>query len=146
MIIDLGAEVLRIRGVVDRVDRNSSGQLRVIDYKSGSMHLTANDLKDGHRLQLPIYALAVRDARKLGIPVEGIYWKILGAEAGSLKLSKFKTDTNQGVDAAIEVMMAHLVRIVNGIRSAEFPSKTPHVGCPSYCPGAQWCWRFEPEY
>lgn len=146
LIIDLGSEVLRIRGVVDRVDRNSSGQLRVIDYKSGSTHLTANDLKDGHRLQLPIYALAVRDARKLGIPVEGIYWKILGAEAGSLKLSKFKTDTNQGVDAAIEVMMAHLVRIVNGIRSAEFPSKTPRVGCPSYCPGAQWCWRFEPEY
>lgn len=144
--IDLGSETLFIRGIVDRVDRNSSGQLRVVDYKSGSSHLTGNDLKEGHRLQLPIYALAVRDARKLGVPIEGIYWKILGAEAGSLKLSKFKSDNSQGIDAAIEVVIAHLVRIVNGIRSAEFPSKTPRGGCPPYCPTAQWCWRFESEW
>jgi ATP-dependent helicase/DNAse subunit B len=145
LTIDLGGEILSIRGVVDRVDRNSAGQLRVVDYKSGGSHLTPTDLKDGHRLQLPIYALAARAARKLGTPVEGIYWKVLAGEAGTLRLSKFKTDTNQGVDAAIDVVISHLIRIVKGIRSAEFPPKTPRGGCPSYCPTAQWCWRYEPE-
>jgi ATP-dependent helicase/nuclease subunit B len=144
--INLGDETLRIRGVIDRVDRDTNGQLRVVDYKTGSSHLASSDLKDGHRLQLPIYALAVRDALNLGTPVDGIYWKILGAEAGSLKLAKFKTDTAQGVDAAVEVVCEHLLRIVKGIRSAEFPPHSPRGGCPSYCPTAQWCWRFEPEW
>jgi len=144
--IDLGDEALLIRGVIDRVDRNTSGQLRVIDYKTGSSHLTANDLMDGRRLQLPIYALAVRDALKLGTPVDGMYWKILGAEAGSLKLAKFKTDTGQGVNTAIEVVCGHLLRIIKGIRAAEFPPLPPQGGCPTYCPAVQWCWRFEPGW
>lgn len=144
--IDLGDETLRIRGVIDRVDRDANGQLRVVDYKTGSSHLASSDLKDGHRLQLPIYALAVRDALNLGTPVDGIYWKILGAEAGSLKLAKFKTDSAQGVGAAVEVVCEHLHRIVKGIHSAEFPPHPPRAGCPSYCPTSQWCWRFEPEW
>ena len=117
-----------------------------MDYKTGSSHLASSDLKDGHRLQLPIYALAVRDALNLGTPVDGIYWKILGAEAGSLKLAKFKTDSAQGVGAAVEVVCEHLYRIVKGIHSAEFPPHPPRAGCPSYCPTSQWCWRFEPEW
>jgi ATP-dependent helicase/DNAse subunit B len=144
--INLGDETIRIRGVIDRVDQNSSGQLRVVDYKTGSSHLADRDLKEGRRLQLPIYALAVRDLLKCGTPLDGFYWKILSAEAGSLKLAKFKTDTAQGVDAAVEVLCEHLVRIVKGVRSAEFPPDPARAGCPFYCPAAQWCWHFELEW
>lgn len=144
--VDLGEETIRIRGVIDRVDRDPNGHLRVVDYKTGSSHLTSGDLKNGYRLQLPIYALAVRDALNLGTPVDGVYWKILGAEAGSLKLAKFKTDSAQGLDAASGVVRENLLRIVKGVHSAEFPPHPPRAGCPSYCPTSQWCWRFDPEW
>ncbi|MCD4672555.1 MAG: exodeoxyribonuclease V subunit gamma [Anaerolineaceae bacterium] len=144
--INLGGENLKIRGVIDRVDRNGKGQLRVIDYKTGGSHLAASDLKNGYRLQLPIYAMAARDALGLGIPVDGMYWKILAAEAGSLKLARFSTESTNGVEAAIEVVQEHLLRIITGIHSAEFPPQSPEGGCPSYCPAAKWCWRYESSW
>lgn len=144
--INLATDVLRVRGVIDRVDRNAVGELRVIDYKSGSTHLSAKDLQNGYSLQLPLYALAARDALGLGEPVEGMYWKILAAEAGSLKLGKFKSDIGEGVEAAVGVLREHLTRIMKGIRSANFPPQKPEDGCPSYCPAVQWCWRYEPKF
>jgi hypothetical protein len=144
--IKLDDEVLRVGGVIDRVDRNAAGELRVIDYKSGSSHLAASDLENGYSLQLPLYALAARDALGLGEPVDGLYWKILAAEAGTLKLRKFKTETAEGVQAAIDVLREHLSRIVKGIRSANFPPHRPEGDCPSYCPAAQWCWRYEARF
>lgn len=139
--IPVGQEQLLVRGVIDRVDRNTAGELRVVDYKTGSSHLAQDDLKNGRRLQLPLYALAARDALQLGDPVDGMYWKILAAEAGSLKLAKFKTASNTGVEAAFEVLLDHLLHILTGIRSGEFPPIPPKGGCPEYCPAAQWCWR-----
>ena len=144
LLIDLNDEIVRIHGVIDRVDQNSSGQLRVIDYKTGSMHQSQNDLTDGYRLQLPIYALAARDALDLGEPVDGFYWQVLNAQASSLKLAKVSTETLKGVEAAVEVVYGHLIRILQGIRSAEFPPRPPRGGCLSYCPAASWCWRYEP--
>jgi ATP-dependent helicase/nuclease subunit B len=144
--IKLESGVVRIRGVIDRVDRNADGELRVVDYKSGSSHLTRRDLERGYSLQLPLYALAARDALGLGEPIEGIYWKILAAEPGSLKLGKFSTDIGKGVDAAVGVLREQLTRIMMGIREAKFPPDKPEDGCPSYCPAAQWCWRYEPGF
>jgi RecB family exonuclease len=141
-----GDEKIVIRGLIDRVDKNSSGQLRVLDYKTGGSHLGSGDLKDGYRLQLPIYAMAARDALHLGTPVDGIYWKILAAEPGSLKLASFNTNGLVGIDAAIQVVCEHLLRIISGIRAAEFPPQPPKGGCPSYCPAVQWCWRYEPGW
>jgi ATP-dependent helicase/DNAse subunit B len=145
--VELGSgETLRLHGVIDRIDRNARGELRVVDYKTGSSHLAQGDLKDGRRLQLPLYALAARDALGLGDVADGIYWKILAAEAGSLKLAKFRTDEAQGVDGAVQVAREHLLRIVIGIRAGDFPPVPPKGGCPSYCPAAQWCWRYEPGW
>ena len=144
--IDIGEETLLLHGIIDRLDRNAQGDIRVVDYKTGSSHLAQGDLKDGRRLQLPLYALAARDALGLGEPVDGFYWKILAAEAGSLKLAKFKTEDTQGVKAAIQVAREHLLRIITGIRAADFPPVPPKGGCPSYCPAAQWCWRYEPSW
>ena len=144
--IKLESGVVRIRGVIDRVDRNADGELRVVDYKSGSSHLTGKDLERGYSLQLPLYALAARDALGLGEPVEGMYWKILAAEAGSLKLGKFKTDIGEGMEAAFAVLRQQLSRIMTGIRTAKFQPGKPEDGCPSYCPAAQWCWRYEPGF
>jgi ATP-dependent helicase/DNAse subunit B len=68
--LEIDGEPVLIRGVIDRVDVNPDGQLRVLDYKTGSSHLAPQDLIEGRRLQLPLYAMAARDA--LGCPVP--YW------------------------------------------------------------------------
>lgn len=143
LVIKIGDEKMRVRGVIDRLDKNVDGEIRVVDYKTGSGHLALADLKDGRRLQLPIYALAVRDALKIGNPVDGMYWAINAAKAGPLKLGSFENENGAGTAAAIETVKEHLLRIVTGIRSGEFPPVPPKGGCPKYCPAAQWCWRYQ---
>ena len=147
--LEIDGEPVLLRGVIDRVDVNSSGELRVMDYKTGASHLGSQDLIDGRRLQLPLYALAASDALGLGKPMEGLYWAILAAEAGALKLSRFKHETEDrtlsGPDGAAQVALAHVRRIVNGVRGGAFPPQPPHGGCPSYCPAAVWCWRYAPS-
>jgi ATP-dependent helicase/nuclease subunit B len=144
--LDTGQELVLVRGLIDRVDRNADGELRVLDYKTGGSHLAKNDLIAGYRLQLPLYALGARQALGLGEPVEGLYWNISAGKAGSLKLSKFEQDERRGVEAAIQVVRDHVARIISGVRAAHFPPLPPKGGCPSYCPAAAWCWRYEAGY
>jgi len=147
--LEIEGEPVLLRGVIDRVDVNSSGELRVMDYKTGASHLGSQDLIDGRRLQLPLYALAACDALGLGKAAEGLYWAILAAEAGPLKLSRFVHETEEvtlrGPDGAAQVALAHVHRILTGVRGGAFPPQPPRGGCPSYCPAAVWCWRYAPS-
>ena len=61
-----GENLIHLHGVIDRVDKKSSGEIRVIDYKTGNSHLTKKDLMNGVRLQLPIYGLAAQHALQRG--------------------------------------------------------------------------------
>jgi len=130
---------IRLHGYIDRLDAAPDGTLRVIDYKSGSAAITANHLKEGRRLQLPIYALAARDALGLGDVSSGFYWHIQKGEASSLKLEKF----DGGVNGAFETVVAHVTKHVANIRAGHFEPKPPEDGCPSYCPATNFCWRYK---
>ena len=142
--IELEGESVLARGIIDRVDRNKDGELRIIDYKTGSSHLGRDDLIRGRRLQLAIYALGARDALELGEPVEGFYWMIRAARAGSLKLSTFKhNDTYLGPEGAMQVARMHIQEVVQRIRAGQFMPVSPDGGCPSYCPAVEWCWRYQ---
>jgi hypothetical protein len=110
-----------------------------MDYKSGSAPISANHLKEGRRLQLPIYALAARDALGLGNVSSGFYWHIQKAEASSLKLEKFEG----GVNAAFETVIKHVTNHVKGIRAGHFEPKPPDEGCPSYCRATNFCWKYK---
>ncbi len=143
--IEIGSEVVQLHGLIDRVDRNDGSELRVIDYKTGGM-MSLSDLSSGKRLQLPIYALAAQDALGLGRVVEGYYWLIYRAASSSLKLSKVKTNELEGPEAAYQVVKAHLLKFIAGIRGGEFPPHPPSGGCPDYCPAVQWCWRYQPGF
>ena len=145
LVISLESGEVRLHGVVDRVDVNADGQVRVIDYKSGGSHLATQDLLDGRRLQLPLYALAASRVLKLGLPVEGFYWKLFQAEASPLKLSRFVCEAGSGPLAAITVAEAAVEKIVGGIRAGSFEPRPPQGGCPSYCPAVDWCWHYQPE-
>ncbi|MBN1451543.1 MAG: exodeoxyribonuclease V subunit gamma [Anaerolineales bacterium] len=139
LVLRTEAGEVRLHGYIDRLDAAPDGSLRVIDYKSGGAAISAAHLKEGRRLQLPIYALAARDALGLGEVSGGFYWHIQSAKASSLKLEKYEG----GVDAAFATAVAHVGRNVNGIRSGHFEPKPPAEGCPSYCPAVGFCWRYK---
>jgi ATP-dependent helicase/DNAse subunit B len=136
---------VHVRGFIDRLDCNDRGQYRVIDYKTGSSHLSKNDLIDGTRLQLPLYALAAEEALRVGEVVDGLYWSIKAAKP-SLELRKFTFEDSQGIFAAVQLVLQHVDRAIRGIRQGAFPPAPPKSGCPGYCPAAAWCWRFTPGF
>jgi ATP-dependent helicase/DNAse subunit B len=144
LIITHNTEKIIIRGLIDRIDKDTRGQIRIIDYKTGASNQAKKDLIEGRRLQLPLYALASRDALKMGNPIEGFYWQIFQAKRGSLSLSTFSSDQYSGPEGAITIAKGHAIRIVRAVRQALFPPVTPEGGCPNYCPAIDWCWHYKP--
>jgi hypothetical protein len=140
-MVQKDGDEFRVRGFIDRVDRDSAGRLRIIDYKSGSTPISARDLAEGRRLQIALYALAARDALALGEITDGFYWHIGSARASSLKLEKFEG----GVEGALRTAVAYAFNHVAGVRSGRFPPIPPPAGCPGHCPGATFCWRYKPK-
>jgi ATP-dependent helicase/DNAse subunit B len=130
---------IRLHGYIDRVDADEDGRLRVIDYKSSGAAISAQHLAEGRRLQLPLYALAARDALGLGDIAGGFYWHIQKAEASSLKLE----DYDGGIQAACETAVGHVTRHVANIRAGKFQPQPPSDGCPGYCPAVSFCWRYK---
>ena len=143
--LDIANEHIRLRGIIDRVDQNATGQLRVLDYKTGSSHMTPRDLIEGRRLQLPLYAMAACDALGLGEPIEGYYWAILASKPSSLKLSSFQYENYSGFKGTVDLVRKHIGHSLAGIYQGVFPPQPPGSGCPSYCAAATWCWRYTPE-
>jgi ATP-dependent helicase/DNAse subunit B len=139
LVLQTEAGEVRLHGYIDRIDAAEDGTLRVMDYKSGGATISAAHLREGRRLQLPVYALAAQKALGLGQVTSGFYWHIQKAEASSLKLEKFE----DGVNSAFTLAIAHVGRHVAGIRAGRFGPKPPAEGCPGYCPAANFCWRFK---
>jgi RecB family exonuclease len=132
---------LRLRGFVDRLDRDAEGRLQVIDYKAGSTPISARDLESGKRVQLPLYALAVRDALGLGEVGGGFYWHVNSAKASSLRLESYLG----GPELAMQTALEHALDTVDAVRAGQFPPKPPSGGCPNNCPAAAFCWRYTPR-
>lgn len=130
---------IRLHGYIDRLDVDSDGRLRVIDYKSSGAAISAKHLAEGQRLQLPLYALAAREALGLGDIASGFYWHIQKAEASNLKLENY----DGGVDAACRTAIGHVTRYLAKIRNGQFQPRPPSDGCPSYCPAVSFCWWYK---
>jgi hypothetical protein len=131
---------LHLRGYIDRVDRRPDGKLRIIDYKAGSTPISVRELTNGHRLQLPLYALAAQEA--LGAPVaSGFYWHIASAKPSSLRLEKYAG----GVTGAIDTAVGYALEIAAAVRAGQFAPAPPDEGCPRFCPAAAFCERYKPK-
>ena len=79
--VDLGGKKLKIRGVIDRVDRCGDDVI-VLDYKSaGSVDFSLPQVYFGERIQLPIYIRAIAGAERLSpvgmfyLPMKNVYVK-----------------------------------------------------------------------
>ncbi|MCR4405307.1 MAG: PD-(D/E)XK nuclease family protein [Anaerolineae bacterium] len=129
---------IRLHGFIDRIDVDTAGNLRVVDYKISGTSIAARDLIAGRRLQLAIYALAARDALNLGPVSSGFYWHIGKAAPSSLKLEKFEG----GLGMALETAIAYVREYVAAIRAGEFTPRPPEGGCPAYCPAMAFCWHY----
>ena len=143
LVIGQGQASFRLRGFIDRVDRAPTGQVRVIDYKTPApWAYTQKAVAEGKKLQLPLYALAARDALRLGDPVEGFYWHVQHAQSSSFQMSKFEG----GAQGAMEVAVDRAWEAVCGARDGHFVPQPPDGGCPGYCPAAAFCWRYRAGY
>ena len=140
-LADDQGRTLRLRGYIDRVDVAENGCLRIIDYKSSHTPIAAGALAEGKRIQLALYALAARDALDLGEPVAGMYWHIGSAKPSSLRLEK----QDGGIEVALGTAKNYALSYATAIRQGHFVPKPPDSGCPTWCPAADFCWRYTPR-
>jgi RecB family exonuclease/superfamily I DNA/RNA helicase len=137
LVVHDGEESFRLHGIIDRVDRDPAGRLRVIDYKTaGPYSYGKRALEQGEKIQLPLYALAARDALALGEPVDGFYWHIRQAEPSDLRLADY------GPAEAIDMALSYAWEAVHGARQGRFGPTPPSGGCPAYCPAVDFCWQY----
>lgn len=141
--VDPDADRLRLQGLIDRIDIDGRKNLRIIDFKSGSVgSYTAKSVQEGKTLQLPLYALGARDALGAGQPVEGFYWSVEKHEPSKFTLASYKG----GPEAAIRDALRAAGEVARGVRAGQFAPQVPERGCPSWCPAASFCWHYSPRF
>ena len=135
--------VYHLRGLIDRVDINDQGNLRIIDYKTSSPFGFDNaSVREGMKLQLPLYALAAQEGLQLGNVQEGFYFHVRSAQASSFKMSAFWNDGERGSRAAMKNAILKGWEAVSSIRNGKFSPRSPKNGCPEYCPAVDFCWSY----
>ncbi len=126
-----GGEI-RFRGYIDRVDVSQDGCRGVVmDYKTGS-HRPYEKMEDdplmaGKRLQLPVYALAVRETLLPDAALRSEYW-FISASGGYIRVPVTLD--------AIEAQFRDTVQtIAKGVRGGIFPANpgSPGFGGPENC-------------
>jgi ATP-dependent helicase/DNAse subunit B len=141
-----GGGFFLLRGFIDRVDKSERGTIRIIDYKtSASYGFTNKAVREGKKLQLPLYALAAQGALNLGRIQEGFYFHVRTAEPSGFKLSSFRINGKRGPSAAIENAVEISWKAIQAVRGGNFEPKAPDNGCPDYCPAMDYCWHYRPK-
>ncbi len=84
-----GLKKISFKGVIDRIDAGTD-MVMVIDYKTGYSRsysgIERDPLKNGTRLQLPVYAMAARKMFDDEREIRAAYWFI--SAAGTIALRK----------------------------------------------------------
>ena len=117
-----GGEVLKFRGIIDRVDVDATGKhVVVLDYKTGGSRGYANIEKDpvdgGKRLQLPIYSIAALQALGADNDVKAAYWFTSGTE----RATRIPGDPSS-FEETQEAFRAAVSTITAGQRAGLFPA------------------------
>ncbi|MDQ0617340.1 PD-(D/E)XK nuclease family protein [Arthrobacter globiformis] len=112
--------VVRFRGKVDRIDQQSDGSVRVIDYKTGKADkyksLKEHPTAEGSRYQLPVYGLFARTLADSSANVSAEYWFISKA-GGFAKIGYSVTDE------VVEQLRADVGLIISALRNGIFPPR-----------------------
>ncbi|MEP7290763.1 MAG: PD-(D/E)XK nuclease family protein, partial [Chloroflexota bacterium] len=114
LTLDLGGEPLRVRGSIDRIDRQGE-RVILVDYKTGSAPIRKDEIARGRNFQMMVYLLAAQALLERDDSPEaprevagGLFWQIGGASLGDLK-----AEDAEIIDAG----KAHLSRYLAQARS-----------------------------
>jgi len=119
---------VRLRGRIDRVDRNASGEVALADYKTLSrQRLRPRAEADGEDVQLPFYALLWSE------PVASAMF--IGLEKDSLGDHPYRGDVNEGA-VAVQLRLAALCDALH--EGASLPAHGTDSVC-RYCEVAGLC-------
>jgi ATP-dependent helicase/nuclease subunit B len=118
LLVDGG--VLHVRGRMDRVDLSTDGRHAfVFDYKTGSASrysTLVDPIEAGKRLQLAIYARAVKQALGDAVSTSAAYWFISSrGEFKHIPLPKGETEVSRRLDQGLGL-------IAQGIAGGVFPA------------------------
>ncbi len=128
----------RLRGIVDRLDQNREGQMRVIDYKTRKAFYSGRELELALTNQAVLYRMAATEA---GYEVQECgYRMLLHTEDGKLR--------NIPKDDVATAMIQRIQRHQNAIRAGHFPNAPADLEesgrkCTGYCELADFC---QPTY
>ncbi|AMV38316.1 ATP-dependent helicase/deoxyribonuclease subunit B [Planctomyces sp. SH-PL62] len=131
--LTLGAEVVRLKGRIDRIDMVDAGaesgppRYRIIDYKSGNPP-SSKDVTEGRMLQLPLYAMAVErllyqrgEAELLDVG----YW--------GLKDKGYRPIVFAQWQDVREALIERVFAIIHRLRDGAFQVAPRKEGCEAYC-------------
>jgi ATP-dependent helicase/nuclease subunit B len=124
----------RVYGVIDRIDRDENGNLRVMDYKSGSATYSQADIQKGLACQTVLYALAAEPLLTPGARVvESCYLLIPSRQTSGRLQFDGRAIENETVQAALDKTLA----FIRFTRQGEFPSLPAKASggpaCQTYC-------------
>lgn len=126
---------VQFRGRADRVDRAPGGELVVSDYKtgrqSGIARLGGDPLAGGRRLQLPLYAMAARQAFEHVGPIRSRYWMVSAEREAAL----YELELTEAVERHFGDVVG---RIAAGIDAGCFPA-IPGPPRENGFEGCMWC-------
>ncbi|MCC6801548.1 MAG: PD-(D/E)XK nuclease family protein [Anaerolineae bacterium] len=139
IIIDLGGESVRVRGSIDRIDRQGDRAI-VVDYKTGSAPIPKSETEQGRNFQMMIYLLAaaqlIDGETSPDAPRDvagGVFLRIGGDSLGDL----MATDAE-----IIEAGRVHVSRYLALARSGDFAAHASRIDegkCARYCDFHQFC-------
>lgn len=119
LTLDDGTTV-RFRGKVDRIDQQSNGSVRVIDYKTGKADkykpLRDHPTAEGTRYQLPVYGLFARTLADSSSDVAAEYWFI--SKAGAFAKIGYTV-----TDEVVEQLRTDVGLIISALRNGIFPPR-----------------------
>ena len=141
---------VRLRGIIDRIDVDGDGNLRVIDYKRSGK--TKRDVGEGKTLQAVLYGRAVHNA--MGPVTYSAYWNVRnleprGTRSGARKTSPEIAEPHNEGDPLVEAVLEQLDNIVADVTAGRFPGAPRRMdqetfSCAPWCRKAEFCqpsWR-----
>lgn len=121
--LDLSDEENQIllRGIVDRIDvagdPNVSCKVRIVDYKSGSTNISANEAKAGRNIQMPLYMMAAEKfLGKNAQSTNGVYLSVSSGDP--IGTVKFKAKEDR--DELFDIVKDHVKNNVKKIKQGDF--------------------------
>ncbi len=129
--LDLGDQRLRVRGSIDRMDRQGE-RVILIDYKTGSTRIPKSETERGRNFQLMVYLLAAERLIDLDV-AGGLFWQIGGDSLGDLT-----REDAEVIDAGKD----HLRRYLEQARAGDFAAHATALDggkCSHVCDFHQFC-------